>query len=82
VSIDVGFADDQLTVVVTDDGQGGANPALGSGLRGIERRLGGFDGRLTLTSPIGGPTRATVEIPCQIDPEPLSPKTSTSSETA
>jgi signal transduction histidine kinase len=82
VSIDVEFADDQLTVVVTDDGKGGANPALGSGLRGIERRLGGFDGRLTLTSPIGGPTRATVEIPCQIDPEPSSPKTNISSETA
>ncbi|MEU0790380.1 histidine kinase [Amycolatopsis sp. NPDC005961] len=82
VTIDVGFADDELTVVVTDDGPGGAVPARGSGLRGIERRLGGFDGRLTLTSPIGGPTRATVEIPCQIDPAPLSPKTSTSSETA
>jgi signal transduction histidine kinase len=82
VSIDVGFADDQLTIIVTDDGKGGANPARGSGLRGIERRLGGFDGRLTLTSPIGGPTRATVEIPCQLDPGPSSPKTSTSSETA
>jgi len=82
VSIEVGFADDLLTVVVTDEGPGGANPALGSGLRGIERRLGGFDGRLTLTSPIGGPTKATLEIPCQIDQEPSSPKTSTSSETA
>ncbi|MBE8519145.1 sensor histidine kinase [Amycolatopsis sp. H6(2020)] len=82
VSIDVGFADDLLTVVVTDEGPGGANPALGSGLRGIERRLGGFDGRLTLTSPIGGPTKATLEIPCQLDHEPSSPKTSTSSETA
>jgi glucose-6-phosphate-specific signal transduction histidine kinase len=101
VSIEVGFADGLLTVVATDDGPGGANPALGSGLRGIERRLGGFDGRLTLTSPIGGPTKATLEIPCQIHPElrsgpgasppgppegddqePLSPKTSTSSETA
>lgn len=82
VSIDVAFADDLLTVVVTDDGPGGANPARGSGLRGIERRLGGFDGRLTLTSPLGGPTRATLEIPCQLDLEPSSPKTSTSSETA
>ncbi|OXM71310.1 sensor histidine kinase [Amycolatopsis vastitatis] len=82
VSIDVAFADDLLTVVVTDEGPGGANPALGSGLRGIERRLGGFDGRLTLTSPIGGPTKATLEIPCQIDQEPSSPRTSTSSETA
>jgi signal transduction histidine kinase len=69
-------------VVVTDDGPGGAGPARGSGLRGIERRLGGFDGRLTLTSPIGGPTRAMVEIPCQLDLASSSPKTSTSSETA
>jgi signal transduction histidine kinase len=82
VTIELAFADELLTVVVTDDGPGGANPARGSGLRGIERRLGGFDGRLTLTSPIGGPTRATLEIPCQLDPEPSSPKTSTSSETA
>ncbi|WP_328613282.1 histidine kinase [Amycolatopsis sp. NBC_00355] len=81
-TIDVSFADDLLALVVTDDGPGGADPARGSGLRGIERRLGGFDGRLTLTSPIGGPTRASVEIPCQLDPEPSSPKTSTSSETA
>ncbi|MEV4051198.1 histidine kinase [Amycolatopsis sp. NPDC049688] len=82
VSIDVAFAHDLLTVVVVDEGPGGANPARGSGLRGIERRLGGFDGRLTLTSPIGGPTKALLEIPCQLDQEPSSPKTSTSSETA
>ncbi|MGW4058887.1 histidine kinase [Amycolatopsis sp. NPDC004747] len=81
-AVDVQFADDLLTVVVTDEGPGGANPAGGSGLRGIERRLGGFDGRLTLTSPIGGPTKATLEIPCQLDHEPLSPKTNISSETA
>ncbi|ADJ41868.1 two-component system histidine kinase [Amycolatopsis mediterranei S699] len=82
VSIEVEFADGLLTVVVTDEGPGGANPARGSGLRGIERRLGAFDGRLTLTSPIGGPTKATLEIPCQLDLEPSSPRTSTSSETA
>ncbi|WP_328645565.1 histidine kinase [Amycolatopsis sp. NBC_00348] len=81
-TIDVAFEDGVLTLTVTDDGPGGANPARGSGLRGIERRLGGFDGRLTLTSPTGGPTRATVEIPCQLDPGPSSPRTSTSSETA
>ncbi|MDQ7810103.1 histidine kinase [Amycolatopsis sp. A133] len=82
VAIEVAFADDLLTVVVTDEGPGGANPALGSGLRGIERRLGGFDGRLTLTSPIGGPTKAILEIPCQLDQKPSSRKTSTFSETA
>ncbi|MBB4687192.1 sensor histidine kinase [Amycolatopsis jiangsuensis] len=75
-----------LSITVTDDGRGGADAARGSGLRGIERRLGGFDGRLTLTSPPGGPTEAFVEVPCQLDPprtpEPSSPKTSTSSATA
>ena len=82
VSISLEYDDGLLRIVVIDDGRGGADAARGSGLRGIERRLGGFDGRLTLTSPIGGPTTATVEIPCLIDPEPSSPKTSTSSETA
>ncbi|MGH8919067.1 MAG: sensor histidine kinase, partial [Actinomycetes bacterium] len=71
-----------LRVAVTDDGKGGADAARGSGLRGIERRLGGFDGTLTLTSPPGGPTEAIVEVPCQLDSEPSSPRTSTSSGTA
>ena len=81
VSIEVSYADELLRIVVTDDGRGGADAARGSGLRGIERRLGGFDGTLRLISPIGGPTTATVEIPCLINPEPSSPKTSTSSGT-
>jgi signal transduction histidine kinase len=82
VTISLEHGDGLLRVAVTDDGKGGADAARGSGLRGIERRLGGFDGRLTLTSPLGGPTVAIVEVPCQLDPEPSSPKTSTSSGTA
>ncbi|WP_329069835.1 sensor histidine kinase [Amycolatopsis sp. NBC_01480] len=82
VTISLEHSDGLLRVEVADDGKGGADAARGSGLRGIERRLGGFDGRLTLTSPLGGPTVAIVEVPCQLDPEPSSPKTSTSSETA
>ncbi|QWF80403.1 sensor histidine kinase [Amycolatopsis sp. CA-230715] len=74
--------DDLLRVVVTDDGDGGADPARGTGLRGIERRLGAFDGKFALTSPPGGPTKVLMEIPCQLDPEPSSPRTSTSSGTA
>jgi signal transduction histidine kinase len=70
-----------LRVTVTDNGSGGANPARGTGLRGIERRLGAFDGKLTLVSPPGGATTATMEIPCQLDSGPSSPKTSTSSAT-
>ncbi|WP_146607806.1 sensor histidine kinase [Spongiactinospora gelatinilytica] len=52
-----------LTVAVTDDGRGGADPAKGSGLRGIRRRIAAFDGTLALDSPRGGPTTATVSVP-------------------
>lgn len=58
--------DGMLRITVTDDGKGGADPARGSGLAGIERRLGAFDGTLALDSPVGGPTRATIELPCAL----------------
>jgi signal transduction histidine kinase len=80
-SIELRHDGHSLLVEVTDDGKGGANPARGTGLRGIERRLGAFDGKLTLVSPLGGATTATMEIPCLLDSGPSSPKTSTSSET-
>ncbi|WP_051723444.1 sensor histidine kinase [Streptomyces albus] len=67
-----------LRVSVTDDGHGGAELTDGGGLRGIERRLAGFDGVLALSSPRGGPTMLTLEIPCALS----SPRTSTSSEKA
>ncbi len=71
-------ADGLLQMVVRDDGRGGAEPGAGSGLRGIERRLAAFDGRLMVTSPHGGPTIVTMELPCELS----SPKTSPSSGTA
>jgi len=58
-------ADGVLSMQVRDDGRGGATPGAGSGLRGIERRLGAFDGRLTVTSPPGGPTVVTMDLPCE-----------------
>jgi signal transduction histidine kinase len=61
-----------LRIDVTDDGHGGADPAGGSGLSGIERRLGAFDGILALSSPPGGPTVVRMELPCELS----SPKTS------
>lgn len=53
-----------LTVVVTDDGRGGAGEGRGSGLVGIRRRVAAHDGTLVLTSPPGGPTTLHVELPC------------------
>nr|WP_245716229.1 sensor histidine kinase [Micromonospora humi] len=55
---------DRLLVTVVDDGHGGADEARGSGLTGIRRRVEAYDGRMTLTSPTGGPTRMHVELPC------------------
>ncbi|MGH3121024.1 MAG: sensor histidine kinase, partial [Streptosporangiaceae bacterium] len=44
----------------------------GTGLRGLERRLAAFDGIIAVSSPPGGPTAVTIEIPCALS----SPKTS------
>jgi signal transduction histidine kinase len=52
-----------VLVQVGDDGRGGADPDAGSGLRGLADRLGGIDGRLTVSSPPGGPTVVRAELP-------------------
>lgn len=56
--------DDVLRVEVRDDGRGGADPAGGSGLRGLTDRVAGVDGRLTVDSPPGGGTTLIAEVPC------------------
>lgn len=56
--------DGMLRIEVTDDGVGGADPAEGSGLAGVERRLAAFDGILAVSSPPGGPTIVAMEVPC------------------
>ncbi|GIH24453.1 histidine kinase [Acrocarpospora phusangensis] len=53
-----------LTLRVSDDGRGGADEASGTGLAGIRRRVAALDGRTDLSSPPGGPTTLTVELPC------------------
>jgi signal transduction histidine kinase len=68
VWIDIRHDGGMLRIGVTDDGRGGADPARGTGLRGIERRLAAFDGVLAVSSPPGGPTAMTMEIPCALTP--------------
>ncbi|MFJ8590185.1 sensor histidine kinase [Streptomyces sp. NPDC093598] len=62
--IDLHHTDGMLRATVTDNGKGGAEIGAGSGLAGVERRLGTFDGVLAVSSPAGGPTMVTMEIPC------------------
>ncbi len=52
-----------LTVMVSDDGVGGANPD-GAGLIGLADRVHGVDGQFSVESPSGGPTIIAVELPC------------------
>ena len=59
-----------LRLVVRDDGRGGAQPStLGSsssGLTGLADRVRSVDGRLTLVSPVGGPTVVTIDLPLSV----------------
>jgi signal transduction histidine kinase len=52
------------TVTVSDDGIGGADPAAGSGLRGLAARVEALNGRLDVDSPPEGGTSVKAEIPC------------------
>ena len=56
----------RLVAIVGDNGTGGARPDDGGGLAGIERRLNAFDGMVAVTSPDGGPTQVTMELPCEL----------------
>lgn len=55
-----------LRATVTDNGNGGADPSGGTGLQGAERRLGQFDGILAISSPAGGPTVVTIQVPATL----------------
>ncbi|MGP3734164.1 sensor domain-containing protein [Streptomyces sp. GDS52] len=60
-----GHRDGRLFLQVRDDGRGGAEAGAGSGLTGLADRVSVLDGRLSLSSPPGGPTLLCVEIPCE-----------------
>jgi signal transduction histidine kinase len=76
--VEVSVADGLLTIVVGDDGNGGVDPSTGTGMRGVASRLAAFDGTMRVSSPAGGPTLVTLEVPC----DSSSPRTLPSSGTA
>ncbi|WP_323373935.1 sensor histidine kinase [Plantactinospora alkalitolerans] len=63
-SVRVSRAADRLSVVVTDNGTGGADDRLGTGLAGIRGRVLALDGTVEIDSPAGGPTTITMELLC------------------
>jgi signal transduction histidine kinase len=62
--VEVARDNGRVTVEVRDNGIGGADPAGGSGLRGLSDRVAALDGRLLVASPPGGGTVLRAEIPC------------------
>jgi signal transduction histidine kinase len=58
------LADETLVLEVRDDGVGGAEPNIGSGLRGLTDRVEALGGRLSVRSPPGKGTTVRAEIPC------------------
>ena len=63
-SVSVDRVNGNVTVEVRDDGVGGADPAAGSGLRGLADRIAALDGRLEVVSPPGAGTTVRAVIPC------------------
>jgi len=55
-----------LRLRITDDGLGGADPSRGTGLEGLAQRASTVDGALHVSSPHGGPTTVSVELPLRV----------------
>jgi PAS domain S-box-containing protein len=64
--IEIEVADERahVAVEVRDDGRGGADPARGSGLRGLADRVAALDGSFEVSSPAGEGTTIRAVIPC------------------
>jgi signal transduction histidine kinase len=63
VRVGVRAAGSRLVVTVDDDGRGGADPARGSGLRGLTDRVEALGGTLSVQSQLGAGTRLEAELP-------------------
>lgn len=77
IEIDDDIAGQRLRLAVRDDGRGGADPGLGTGLQGIARRLAAFDGTMDIESPPTGGTRIVMVLPCASSSPKISPSSAT-----
>jgi signal transduction histidine kinase len=63
VHVNVEAADNALGLRVRDDGSGGADPALGTGLVGLKDRVEALGGTITVHSPVGAGTSLRADFP-------------------
>lgn len=64
VQVSISGRNGDAVVDIDDDGVGGADPAGGSGLRGLSDRVHALDGTFRIESPRGGGTHIHAELPC------------------
>ena len=60
--------DTRMIIEIADDGIGGANPALGSGLRGLTDRVQALGGEITIVSAPGHGTLLRAQLPTLAEP--------------
>jgi signal transduction histidine kinase len=63
VHVELDAHDAALRLAIRDDGDGGADPAQGSGLIGLSDRIQALGGTFQVTSPPGGGTALLAEVP-------------------
>ena len=78
-AVEITRAGDAVVVRVADDGVGGADPASGSGLRGLQDRVAALGGRLGVRSPAGEGTTVEATIPSAAAAQPARRNVSTAS---
>ncbi|WP_433222200.1 sensor histidine kinase [Dactylosporangium sp. CS-047395] len=61
------LAEQRLALTIVDDGRGGAEPSLGTGMRGLADRVAVVAGTLEISSPQGGPTTVRIDLPCRYE---------------
>lgn len=64
VAVRIRRVNGHAVVEVQDDGVGGADPARGTGLRGLRDRVEALEGTLSILSPAGAGTTVVAELPC------------------
>jgi signal transduction histidine kinase len=65
VNVELDVHDAVVCLAIGDDGTGGAAPDQGSGLVGLSDRIEALGGTVSLTSPVGGGTTLSIEIPLE-----------------
>ena len=78
VQIQIADTEADQRIKVADDGVGGADPATGSGLRGLQDRAEALGGSVAISSPRGQGTRLAADIPLGTRPGRVRPASSTS----